>query len=389
MFVRRRVLIATLVFAAACDRRQPADPNTEALFGPGGLPPVAVAGGPYVGSDAVTFDGRRSFDPDGPPPLSFRWDFGDGTTGTGPTPSHRYGVAGNYRVRLTVTDGAGRLGVPSTTVATILRGTGTATLAGAGNITGCGADEDNATAALLDQIPGVVVALGDNVMSGTLEDYRNCYDPSWGRHKDRTYAVLGNHEYDPGTADGAFDYFGARVGPRGRGYYSFDLGAWHVVVLNDNDAHVPYAAGSEQDQWLRDDLARTTQRCVLAMWHQPYFLSSNTAGFTVRPTRRTLWERLHAAGADVVLNGHQHHYERFAPMRPDGTRDDVNGIRQFNVGTGGESVALPTVTVHPNSELRSDRYGVLKLTLEPTGYRWEFLAADGSGALDGGTASCR
>src|SRR5439155_1573909 len=207
--------------------------------------------------------------------------------------------------------------------------------AGAGNIATCGGDEDEATAKLLDGIPGTVVTLGDNAFPhGTLADYTTCYDPTWGRHKDRTQAVLGNHDYDAGNADGAFAYFGDRAGPRGLGYYSVDLGAWHVIVLNDN---IPFGPGSAQDQWLVNDLAATTGRCTLAMWHVPLFLSSNFDGYTVNDDRKPLWDRLYAAHVDVVLNGHAHHYERFAPMRPDGTRDDAAGIREINAGTGGES----------------------------------------------------
>src|SRR5207302_1138371 len=200
---------------------------------------------------------------------------------------------------------------------TVAAATAGEVLVGAGNIATCGGVDDEATANLLDAIPGTVVTLGDNAFPhGTLADYTNCYDPSWGRHKSRTYGVLGNHEYDTGNANGAFDYFGARAGPRDLGYYSFDLGAWHVIVLNDN---IPFGPGSAQDQWLVGDLTANTKRCTLAMWHVPLFLSSNFDGYTVNDDRRSLWDRLYAARADVVLNGHVHHYERFAPMQLDGT----------------------------------------------------------------------
>lgn len=261
--------------------------------------------------------------------------------------------------------------------------------AGAANIADCSNHRDAATAALLDALPGFVFTVGDNAFpNGTTADYTECYDPAWGRHKNRTFAVMGNHEYDAGTAAAAFDYFGHRAGPRHKGYYSVDIGGWHVIVLNDNSSAVSFAAGSTQLQWLQADLAANTRPCTVALWHQPFFLSSNTADFTVRPTRKVLWAALDAAGVDLVVNGHQHHYERMAPMRPDGTLDRLRGIRQFNVGTGGESVALPTVAIHPNSEVRAATYGVLKLTLRPGRYDWEFLSVAGQTFRDQGTGLC-
>ena len=278
---------------------------------------------------------------------------------------------------------------PSTTapIETVVGATPDEVLVGAGNIATCGGDGDEATANLLDAIPGTVVTLGDNAFPhGTLADYTNCYDPSWGRHKSRTYAVLGNHDYDMGNADGAFDYFGDRAGPRGLGYYSVDLGAWHVIVLNDN---IPFGPGSAQDQWLVNDLAANTQRCTLAMWHVPLFLSSNFDAYTVNDDRRPLWNRLYTAHTDLVLNGHVHHYERFAPMQPDGTRDDATGIREINVGTGGESMdEVTTVAIHPNSEVRGFTFGVLKVTLEDGAYTWEFVPVAGESFTDSGQGVC-
>src|ERR1041385_4335186 len=270
---------------------------------------------------------------------------------------------------------------------TVVGATPDEVLVGAGNIATCGGDDDEATAQLLDAIPGTVVTLGDNAFPhGTLADYTNCYDPTWGRHKARTQAVLGNHEYDAGNADGAFAYFGDRAGPNGLGYYSFDLGAWHVIVLNDN---IPFGPGSAQDQWLVGDLAAHTGRCTLAMWHVPLFLSSNFDGYTVNDDRKPLWDRLYAAHVDLVLNGHVHHYERFAPMRPDGTRDDAAGIREINVGTGGESMdEVTTVAIHPNSEVRGFTFGVLKVTLEDGGYTWQFVPVAGETFTDSGHGAC-
>ncbi len=171
------------------------------------------------------------------------------------------------------------------------------------------------------------------------------------------------------------------------GYYSFDLGAWHVIVLNSNTAYVPVAAGSAQDQWLVADLAANTTRCTIALWHHPRFFSSNTDGWTSSSGMKILWDRLYAAGADVVLNGQQHHYERLAPMRPDGIVDAERGIRSFNVGTGGESLELP-IAIHANSEAVVAAYGVLKLTLLADGYAWEFVPAAGAGNADRGAGAC-
>ena len=263
-------------------------------------------------------------------------------------------------------------------------------LVGAGNIAKCTTANDEATANLLDNIPGTVITLGDNAFPyGRLVDYQNCYGPSWGRHLSRTRPTLGNHEYDSSsTAAGTFDYYGANAGPRGLGYYSYDVGTWHVIVLNDNAPNMPYAAGSVQDQWLVNDLAANGKPCTVAMWHTPLFLSTNTSGYTVNPSRKTLWNRLYAAGVDVVINGNQHHYERMAPQDPNGVRNDTAGIRQFIVGTGGESLGLPTVAIHPNSEVRGAVYGVLKLTLGDGSYSWEFVPVAGQTFTDSGTGNC-
>lgn len=259
-----------------------------------------------------------------------------------------------------------------------------ALIVAAGNIATCGTSNDEATARLLDEIPGTVLTLGDHTVHGAVTEYADCYGPSWGRHRDRTRAVLGDHDYDPGTGDATWDYFGDRAGPVGQGYYSFGLGDWHVIVLNDE---IPFNAGSEQDQWLQQDLAGNAQRCTLAAWHSPRFFSSNIAGWTSTSSRRILWDRLYAAGVDVVLNANQYTYERLAPMAPDGAPDATRGIRSFNVGTGGKSVTLYSGAIHPQSEVRGAAFGVLKLTLSTTTYAWEFKSVDGSFS-DSGQTDC-
>ena len=256
-----------------------------------------------------------------------------------------------------------------------------ATFVGAGDIALCtGAGNHQATAELLDSIPGTVFALGDNAyQSGTLSEYNDCYDRTWGRHRSRTRPVPGNHEYETPGARGYFDYFGGRAGPDGLGYYSFDLGNWHIIALNSN---IPVSAGSAQGAWLRVDLSANAVRCTLAFWHHPRF-SSGRHGNDDR--MRDFWRILYEAGADVVLSAHDHTYERFAPQDADAGWDESRGIRQFVAGTGGAAL-YPFPTVRPNSEARVSAHGVLKLTLRSGGYDWEFVTVSGVG--DFGTASC-
>lgn len=257
----------------------------------------------------------------------------------------------------------------------------------AGNIATCGTTNDEATAGILDTLTGTVFTLGDNAFpSGSTEAYSDCYQPTWGRHKARTYATLGNHEYNLGNASASFDYFGDRAGPRGLGYYSRDLGNWHIIVLNVND-QVEFEQGSAQDQWLQADLAANTKACVLAMWHNPRFFSSNTMGWTSNAFVTPLWERLYAAGVEVVLNGQQHQYERFPPMTPTGMPDEARGIREINVGTGGESTEMP-IAMAQHSEVVSDAFGVLKLTLDAGSYSWQFVPTVPGQFNDTGSGTC-
>jgi hypothetical protein len=261
----------------------------------------------------------------------------------------------------------------------------------AGNIATCGTTNDELTASLLDTLPGTIFTLGDNAFpDGSVDAYNGCYAPSWGRHKDRTYAALGNHEYSSGTPEPTFDYFGTRAGPRDLGYYSVNLGNWHIVVLNVNDVTVndtvPFE-GSVQDQWLTADLAKNPQACTLVISHNPRFFSSNTIGWTSNAYVTSLWRRLNDKGVDVVLSGQQHDYERLSPMTPTGTVDAVTGIREFNVGTGGESTES-MIAIAEHSEARSDAFGILKLTLEAGSYSWEFIPAIPSQFSDTGSGSC-
>jgi len=276
-------------------------------------------------------------------------------------------------------------------------------LVGAGDIASCSRTGDEATASLLEGINGTVATLGDNAYeSGTSAEFSGCYDPSWGRHKARTMPSVGNHEYYTAGASGYFGYFGNAASPTEsgctvncKGYYSYDLGSWHVVVLNSNCAAVGGCEKtSTQGIWLRNDLANTiNKQCTLAYFHHPRFSSS---GIGNNSAVAPFWEVLYEAGAEVVLNGHAHNYERFAPQNPDGQLDQAQGIREFVVGTGGRSLNS-FGTIRTNSEVRitddygSGNFGVIKLTLHPTGYDWEFVQIDGT--VDGtprdpGSASC-
>lgn len=255
-------------------------------------------------------------------------------------------------------------------------------LVGAGDIADCLLTADSTTAALLDTIPGLVFTAGDNAYpSGTLAEYTLCYDPTWGRHKKRTRPSPGNHEYNS-LGVGYYAYFGQLAGDAGVGYYSYDFAGWHIISLNSN---VPMSAGSAQEQWLRADLALHLAPCTLAYWHHPRFSSGTTHGnsTSVRP----LWQALYDAHAEVVVSGHEHNYERFAPQQPDGTADPTNGVREFVVGTGGASHYAFGSPI-ANSEVRNNTsYGVIKLTLNPTGYAWEYITTTGAVA-DSGSGTC-
>ena len=259
-------------------------------------------------------------------------------------------------------------------------------LVGAGDIADCLVTEDEETALLLDTIPGTVVALGDNVYpDGTVEDFTNCYDPNWGRHKERTRPIPGNHEYNTTDAIPYFNYFGANAGNPGEGYYSYDIEGWHIIALNSECNQIGGCdRNSPQGQWLQADLAANPTVCTLAYFHRPLFSSGDDAS----PLMYDFYDLLYEAGAEVVLGGHDHFYERFAQQNADGVAEPGRGVRAFIVGTGGRSLN-PFDTIHPNSEVRSnDAEGVLKLTLNPTSYDWEFVPIAGETFTDSGTTSC-
>ena len=330
---------------------------------------------------------------DGPWTYTVAWGDGAQSNGSVATQdpfivSHSYASLGRDSVRVTVTDAAGAAGADSLAVTVQELGT-TVVLVGAGDIASCNTDRDELTAQILDTVPGTVFTAGDDAYpNGTAADYANCYNPTWGRHKARTRPALGNHEYNTGNATASFDYYGDLVGPRDKGYYSYELGDWHIIVLNDNNQFVPITAGSVQEQWLKSDLAANTKQCTLAIWHQPKYYSWATDGTVDFPSRKILWDDLYAANADLVLNGHKHQYERFAPQTPTGAPDPASGIREIIVGTGGESSVTPTNLIAPNSEVRAATFGVLKLTLSPGAYSWKFIPMSGLTFTDSGSGTC-
>jgi acid phosphatase type 7 len=294
-----------------------------------------------------------------------------------------------------------------------------ATLVGAGDIASCNYNRDYDTAKVVDSTitsanaPVTVVTLGDNAYpDGNTNQYKNCYDPTWGGSHlgvrsdialkvvnpsmwTLTQPAVGNHEYRTQGASAYFGYFGAeKAGDPGKGYYSYDRGSWHIIVLNSNCDQVGgCGASSPQGTWLTQDLATHPASCTAAAFHHPLFTSSTADTNIVKP----FWTTLYNEGADVILSGHAHYYERFAPQRPDGTADSSYGIREFVVGTGGASPDNPMRTPRAmNSEVDSEKpgapgttyYGVLKLDLLSGGYAWEFRPRAGDAFTDSGSGQC-
>ena len=259
-------------------------------------------------------------------------------------------------------------------------------LVGAGDIASCGLTSDSATGRVVARIPGTVFAAGDLAYeTGSAAGFANCYQPAWGGFKGRTRPVPGNHEYGSTGAAPYFAYFGAAAGTPSQGWYAYDVGTWRVYSLNSNCASVGgCGAGSPQEAWLRADLAANPRACVAAVWHHPLF-SSGVHGneATVKP----LWQALQDAGAELVLNGHEHDYERFSPQLADGTAS-ASGLRELIVGTGGASLRSFAAT-KPNSVVRkAGVHGVLRLELKPGGYAWRFFPVAGKTWTDTGSASC-
>lgn len=254
----------------------------------------------------------------------------------------------------------------------------TVVLVGAGDIASCSHNNDEATAKLLDGISGTVFTAGDNVYTnGTYTEFSNCYHPTWGRHRSRTKPAPGNHDYNTSGAAGYFQYFNNVPS-----YYAYNLGDWRIYALNSS---ISVSATSAQVTWLKNDLAANPKRCVLAYWHHPRWSSGSRHGSNAG--MQTLWSTLYNAGAELVINGHEHNYERFKQMNASGAAVS-SGLREIVVGTGGAGL-YSFGTIKSTSEVRnSSTYGVLKLTLTSTGYSWKFQPVAGKSFTDSGTTNC-
>ena len=246
-----------------------------------------------------------------------------------------------------------------------------------GDIGSCNVESDDAVAQLVNSLGGTVAILGDLAYEeGNDQEFQDCFDPSWGPMKDRMRPALGNHEYNTRNAAGYFDYFGSTAGTPGEGWYSYDLGGWHIVVLNSNCNDVDCKPGTPQLTWLHDDLAKANASCLMAYWHHPRWSSGKHWNQRdVQP----FWDELTSAGVDVILNGHDHDYERV----------EVDGVREFVVGTGGRSLYEFPGSPLRTTVVRSDQaYGALWMQLSAGSYRWNFLPLGDSGFTDSGSGTC-
>lgn len=295
------------------------------------------------------------------------------------------GAPATATYRITAVDSIGRESQPSSAAGASLT---PGVLLAAGDIAGCDTSGDEATAAILDTQSGTVVTIGDNVYEdGSPQQFAGCYDPTWGRQRWRTRPGVGDHEYRTPGASGYFAYFGAAAGDPATGYYSFDQAGWHIVVLNINCSAIGGCdVGNAEERWLRQDLAAHPALCTAAIVPGPRFSSGTVHGS--EDWMQPFWQALYDYGADVVLSGDDHIYERFAPQSPVGAADPSSGIRQFTVGTGGRG-HYPIGTVVANSEVRNnDTFGVLRLSLRADGYDWSFLPEAGRTFTDGGSSTC-
>jgi hypothetical protein len=375
---------------------------------------VAAAGADGVSTSSATLTG--SVDPAGEP-TSYRFEYGTGggygnATATAVVPAGAaQGVAATitglapgtvYHFRLAAANSAGSATTSDVAFATARpSGPGDPLIAAAGDIacdpadsnfrggagSPSGCHERAVSDLLLRDAPAAVLTLGDNQYeSAATSAFAASFGPSWGRLKAITHPAIGNHEYGTSQAAGYFSYFGPAAGPPGRGYYSYDVGAWHLISLNSNCAPAGGCnAGSPQEAWLKADLAAHPKACTLAYWHHPRFSSGEHGDQT---QTQALLNDLYAARADVVLNGHDHDYERFAPQTPTGAADPAGGIREFVVGTGGKNHYAIHGT-QPNSEVHDNTtFGVLELRLHPASYDWRFMPEAGRTFTDAGSQSC-
>ena len=263
-----------------------------------------------------------------------------------------------------------------------------AVLLAVGDVASCASTGDEAVAALVEERQGTLAVIGDTVYDrGQPEEFAECYDPTWGPFKDRTRPAVGNHEYLTTNAGGYFDYFGASAGDPGAGYYSYDLGAWHIVSINSLCWEVGGCGRDDpQATWLKADLAAHPALCTLAYWHFPRFSSGHHGSMDEVDA---YWDILYESGAEVVLTGHDHDYERFAPQDGQGQADAERGVREFVVGTGGFSHYPFPGNPIAHSEIRdASSFGVLVLTLYEDRYAWEFVPIAGHPFTDSGSGAC-
>ena len=266
-----------------------------------------------------------------------------------------------------------------------------AILVGAGDIAECSSQDDEKTATLVTNVlnanaGAVVFTAGDNAYpNGASGDYTNCYNPSWGAFKGKTKPDPGNHEWKTANAGGYFGYFGNAFGNSTTDWYSYNLGGWHIIMLDSNCSNINCTT---ETTWLKNDLAASSAACTVAMWHHPVFNIGHhdTAGDTSKG--KPFWQALDNAGADLIINGHDHNYQRWKPQRVDGTLDATNGIREIVVGTGGASAYAFTRTDTKVEAKSTGTAGVLKLTLKSNSYDWQFIPVAGGSFTDSGTGSC-
>jgi len=280
---------------------------------------------------------------------------------------------------------------PTGTTAPLTATPAPAMLIGAGDVVVCGVDYDEQTAALVEQqlalFPNSAVFIAGDLLneSGRAVEYRNCFTPSWGRFLNRIRPVPGNHDIMTDQGAPYYAYFGKAAGEPGEGYYSYNLGSWHVVALNSNCEVIACGKNSKQVQWLNEDLQKNLQPCTLLYWHHPRFGSGleGSVGLV-----SSFWRTAYEFGADVIVNGNDHDYERFAPQNPDGNLDLKRGIREFVVGTGGAELRA-WGTIKPNSEVRNNQtHGVILFELYPDRYTWNFLPSEGGSFTDNGKGIC-
>jgi hypothetical protein len=296
-------------------------------------------------------------------------------------------ASGTYSAVAEQADSMGRIGRSPQTTFTVDAQADPVLLA-AGDIAACDTFGDEATAAVLDGPPGTVVPVGDlTYEDGTTQEFTECYDPTWGRHKARTKPVVNGHEYRTPNAAPYYAYWGPVAGDPTKGYYSYNVGSWHVIALNAQCSAVGgCGAGSPQEQWLRADLAANPALCTIAFLHAPRFSSGSIHGSST--AMQPFWQALYERGAELVISGDDHIYERFAPQTPTGIADPAQGIREIIAGTGGRS-HYAIGTIKANSEVRNvDSFGILKLTLHPGGYDWRFVPEAGKTFTDSGTGTC-